>query len=361
MTRTDAARVAQGHGDELTEHVSRATQLIVLGGSAPPLSRGGRVTPQFARARRLLRQGVLLKIVTEEQWLDELGLAREAEGVRGSFTAQKLAQMLSVPRSALDRWVNAGLIRPAAANAGLPLFDFRQVAAARLLADLSAAGIRLNKLQRAVAQLSRWLPGEGSQLTELCLSEDARKLIVRTPDGRAAEPTGQLLFEFEPPPAAAATLTFNHSESEADAFRRAVACEEDDPLRAAAIYRELIAAHGPQATLAFNLGNALYAADDLPAAIEQFRIATQLNPSHSGAWNNLANLLAESDQLEEASSAYRQALALDPACSDARFNFAQTLVELGRPDEAVLHWRAYLAADSESSWADYARERLEAN
>lgn len=359
MTRADAARIAAASGDELNEHLSRTTNLVVLGGSGPPITSSGRVTAQFARARRLLRQGVLLKIVTEEQWLDELGLTREAEGVRGSFTAQQLAATLNVSRSTLDRWIAAGLVRPVAENAGLPLFDFRQVAAARLLADLTAAGIRLNKVQRAVAQLSQWLPGASGPLAGLSFCDDARRLIVRTPDGRAAEPSGQLLIDFEPP-ADAAMLDFCHTESDTDAFRRAVACEDDEPLAAAAIYRQLIAAHGPHATLAFNLGNALYAADDLPAAIEQYRLATRLQPTHGGAWNNLANLLAESDQLEEAAAAYRRALALDPACSDARYNFAQTLVELGRSDEAVLHWRAYLAADPDSTWADYARERLSA-
>src|SRR5262245_30798269 len=142
MTRADAARIAAAHGGELTEHVTRDTQLVVIGGASPPISRGGRVTPQFARARRLLRQGVLLRIVSEEQRLDELGLTNQAEGVRGSFTAQQLAQTLGLPRATLDRWLAAGLICPTSDNAGLPLFDFQQVAAARLLADLAAAGIR---------------------------------------------------------------------------------------------------------------------------------------------------------------------------------------------------------------------------
>ena len=356
MTRADAARVALAHGDELTERVTRQTSLVVVGGAAPPISRSGRVTPQFARARRFLRQGALLKVVTEEQWLAELGLAREAERVCGQFTAQQVAQTLGIPRSRLDRWLAAGLLKPIADSAGLPRFGFPQVAAARLLADLSAAGIRLSKVRRAVDQLAQWRTDASDPLNELCL--DARQLIVRTPDGRAAEPSGQLLIDFDAPDEPP-TLAIFQSDADVEQFRLAVACEECDPLAAAAIYRRLIETRGPHATLAFNLGNALYAADDLAAAIEQFRQATHLDPCHCGAWNNLANLLAESDQLDEACAAYREALKIDPACSDARFNLAQTLVELGRPDEAVLHWRAYLAADEESNWADYARECLE--
>jgi tetratricopeptide (TPR) repeat protein len=182
---------------------------------------------------------------------------------------------------------------------------------------------------------------------------------VRTDDGRLAEPSGQLLLEFDRKESLAA-LAFCRTESEAEAFRRAVEREEDRPLEAAAIYQELIAQRGPHASLAFNLANALYAAEDPEGARSHYQQATDLDPQHPGAWNNLANVLAELDRPQEAISAYRRALALDPRLADARFNLAQTLVEIGRPDEAVLHWRAYLAADGDSAWADYARERIEA-
>jgi tetratricopeptide (TPR) repeat protein len=192
----------------------------------------------------------------------------------------------------------------------------------------------------------------------LCLSEDIGRLVVRTPGGCLAEPTGQLLLEFDADEQVP-SLTFSEIETEADAFRRALQSEEECPLEAAAIYRDLIAKRGPHATLAFNLANALYAAEDLGGALFEYRQATELDSQHAGAWNNLANVLAELDRPEEAIVAYRRALHLDPRVADARFNLAQTLVEIGRSDEAVLLWRAYLATDSESTWADYARERIE--
>jgi len=198
----------------------------------------------------------------------------------------------------------------------------------------------------------------GQPLADLSVSEDARRLIVRTPDGREAEATGQLLLDFEAT-SHAAPIAFARAETESEAFFRAVSCEQERPLEAAAIYRQLMAEQGSHVTFAFNLGNALYAGEDIRGAREAYRQATQLDPQHAGAWNNLANVLAELDHFEEAVTAYRRALALDPSSADAHFNLAETLVELGRPHEAVLHWRAYLAADEDSTWADYARERLE--
>jgi tetratricopeptide (TPR) repeat protein len=287
-----------------------------------------------------------------------VGLADDAAGVRKRFTATQLADTLHISRAKLDRWIAGGLVRPAETSTGVPLFEYQQVAAVRTLADLLQSGVSLAKVRRAVASLAAWLPSANQPLLELSLDEDIQRLVVRTADGRLAEPSGQLLLEFEAGESIA-SIAFAASESEADSFRRAIACEEDRPLEAADIYRELIAARGPHATLAFNLGNALYAAENVDGARDAYYEAVSLDPGHAAAWNNLANLLAELDQMDDACSAYRRALAIDSRLADARFNLAQTLMEIGRSDEAVLHWRAYLAADCDSAWADYARERLD--
>jgi tetratricopeptide (TPR) repeat protein len=358
MKRSEASRAIALRGGELTERVTRSTSIVVLGGRGPQLQRNGRVQVQFARARQLIQEGHALQVISEEQWLGSVGLADEAVGICQRFTAGQMAEALKVPRGRLDRWIEAGLVRPVDESVGIPLFDFRQVTAGRTLAELVQSGIHLSKIRRAVATLGQWLPDVGQPLADLSVSEDARRLIVRTPDGREAEATGQLLLDFDatshPTP-----IAFTRVETESDAFFRAVAYEQERPLEAAAIYRQLMAEQGPHATFAFNLGNALYAGEDISGAREAYRQATRLDPQHAGAWNNLANVLAELDQFEEAVTAYRRALALDPTSTDAHFNLAETLVELGLPQQAVLHWRAYLAADEDSTWADYARERLE--
>ena len=41
------------------------------------------------------------------------------------------------------------------------------------------------------------LAGVAWPLAELCLGEHSRRLTVRTPDGRLAETTGQLLIDFD--------------------------------------------------------------------------------------------------------------------------------------------------------------------
>ena len=358
MSRAEAARVVALTGGELTERVSRDTSLVIVGSRGPQLQRNGQPPIQLARARRLIQAGLPLQIWPEDEWLRSVGLADDASAVCQRLTATQLAETLRISRSKLDRWIASGLVRPAESNAGILLFEFQQVAAVRTLAELLQAGVSVAKVRRAIRSMATWLTTAQQPLLELSLHEGVKRLVVRTADGRLAEPSGQLLLEFDPDKTLP-LVAFGSSESEADAFRRAVQCEEDRPREAIVIYRELIAKRGPHATLAFNLGNALYAADDPQGAISEYQLATELDPQHAGAWNNLANVLAEMDRPEEAVVSYRRALTLDPRFADARFNLAQTLVEIGRPDEAVLHWRAYLAADGESIWADYARDRIE--
>jgi tetratricopeptide (TPR) repeat protein len=359
MTRAEAARVIRLTGGVLGERVLRSTTTVVVGGRGPHLQRCGRPAIQLARAEQFVKQGRPLLIVSEEDWLRSVGLADEAVGIHRRFTAGQLAEALEIPRRKLDRWVASGLIPSVETSAGLPLFDFQQAAAARTLCELLDSGVSPAKVRRAIADLAQRSPCSKHPLLELSFDETVRRLVVRTSDGRPAEPSGQLLLEFEPATTVDA-ISFCGSESDADAFRRARAMEEDRPQEAAAVYRELIAKNGPHATLEFNLGNALYAAADVAGAVEGYRRATELAPGHAGAWNNLGNALAESDRPDEAVDAYRRALAVDPRLADARFNLAQTLVELDRPDEAVLHWRAYLSVDDESTWAEYARGRIAA-
>ena len=96
----------------------------------------------------------------------------------------------------------------------------------------------------------------------------------------------------------------------------------------------------------------------------QVLLPADLQPQTRLRWNDQVNLwLTDQPGDLDLASLHTSPLApvdLDPRSADARFNLAQTLVEMGRGQEAMLHWQAYLAADSGSTWADYARERLEA-
>ena len=355
LSQGEAKQVVAQAGDQLGNRVTADTALVVIGGRGPHFQPSGQPIVQLARARRLAQQGKPLRICNEQEWLESIGVL--APGVCHLFTAAQLADTLGISRGHVERWSAAGLLQPVEHTLAIPLYDFRQVTAARMIAELSRQGVRLARLRCAVNQLAKWLPETQRSLANLGLSEDARHLMVRTENGAWAELSGQLLFDFDSETATEA-VPFTRGEDQVSLFQRAVSLEETQPLEAIALYRQWLQEFGPHPTVAFNLANALYAVEDLTAALAQYRQVVELEPLHASAWNNLANILAELDELEEALEAYRRALSVDRRLIDARFNLAQTLVELDRRDEAVLHWRAYLAADEESTWADYAREFL---
>ncbi len=57
------------------------------------------------------------------------------------------------------------------------------------------------------------------------------------------------------------------------------------------------------------LGNAQYALDRLPAAVESFQRALELDPSNGPAMNNLAHILGEMGQLDTAEAMARRAIS----------------------------------------------------
>lgn len=82
------------------------------------------------------------------------------------------------------------------------------------------------------------------------------------------------------------------------------------------------------------LGMALYASDDLEAAIEQFRSALALKPDYADAHNNLANCLLLLAETDAAIDHYEKALHFQPDLAEAHYNLGCALVDVERLAEA---------------------------
>jgi len=100
----------------------------------------------------------------------------------------------------------------------------------------------------------------------------------------------------------------------------AIAFEKTNPPDAARRVYAAAAARWPgNLTLRMGLGNAAYAAGDLPAAEQAFRQAAQRHPRSAPAYNNLAMVLVEQGRTAEARQAAETALALGgPSRKEAR-------------------------------------------
>jgi tetratricopeptide (TPR) repeat protein len=355
LTRAEAFERVAAAGGRLAEATGERTAWVVLADDGVPLGEDGRLAQPLEEARARIERGQAIALLSEDEFLARLGLAA-AEPSRRLYTSEQLGRILDVPARRLAAWVRAGLVRPVRTERRLSYFTFREVARARALARLAARGVTVRQLRVSLEALSRWWPGASAPLAQLDALEEHGALLVRTPDGDLAEPSGQLRLEFEAPEAAPAEVPVHEAERW---FQRALRLEQAEQLEEAAqAYGRALDPRVPRPEVAFNLGNVLYALERLDDACAAFSLAVELDPEYVEAWNNLGNALSRRERHEEARERFERALALAPGYADAHFNLAETLAALGDLAGAREHWREYLAHDPDSNWAAEVRARL---
>jgi len=376
MDHRRARSLLREHGARTSALPGIGTHFVVVGEAGPPLGADGRPTRALLLAEQHRCAGHPLRLLRETEFLSLLGLEEQRRDLERLYPVDQLARILGLATATVRQWVRAGLIQPAKVEGRLALFAFPQVAAARDLSRLTAAGVTPSQLHRSLHQIRAWLPDGERALGQLeMLSRN--EIGVRLADGLVAETTGQLRLQFEgwpqqgrtdgaPPIAAAAPGVATASPAEPppatvhrDWFAAGVQAEEaGDIHRAIHAYRQALLSGGPQPETSFNLGNCYYASEELDAAVELYTRAVNIDPSYSEAWNNLGNALSDLERTDEAVAAYHRALAASPDYADAHYNLAETLAWLGDLATARVHWRAYLERDPNSSWARRVRQRL---
>lgn len=390
MSRVQVGEIVQAHGGHYSSNrVARGTSLVVVGQKDWTLERDGSL-PDALRVLRVMeaRERVRVPVVSEEQFLEAIGLAGHAEAIHPLYTTGTLTELLGVSRDSVQGWVRAGLIAPARTVHGVWYFDFRQASAARTLCDLVRAGVSLKRMRKSLERLRDWMPEADVPLQQLAVLERDGQILVRLADGDLAAPDGQLHLDFEHATAptageaaddtemdegsrlrigvgasagGAGTATLASRRSAPEWFDLAVEQHAAGFLEeAVASYREALLAGGPDARTCFDLGGALAALGRRPEATERYRQAVEIDPRFADAWNNLGTLLAETGRADDACSAFRRALSIDPDDARAHYNLADTLDEMGQPRQAAPHWRAFLRGDTTSPWAAHARRRLAA-
>lgn len=358
LTGAEAAVLIRSHGGRYDREVTWRTSLLVVGQEGWPLRKDGTLTRKLQRARLLAEARTRIQIVSEEAFLERLGLQERGSPIYRRYTLLQLSRILNLSPARLRNWLRAGLIAPVETVHRLAYFDFAAVTRIRTLAELISAGVSPKRLQRSLRELRTWLPDADDAARQLRLVAGERWLRLRLPNGRLAESSGQLLLDFDEA-APQTTPPWEAALSADRLFELAVDQEEaghHEP--AAATYRRWIARFGPDPDVCFNLGNTLHALGDWNAAATAYREAVRLDPLFVAAWNNLGRTLFEQGECDEAVRVTARALQIDPSYADAHYNLADLLDQMGRIDEARPHWQAYLRFDARSPWADHARSRL---
>jgi tetratricopeptide (TPR) repeat protein len=374
LNKREAQKFVKQHGGIPVQECSADVDLIVVGADELPLSDDAELLDetiqQAAGAGRL-------RIISETQLWQNLGLVDGEQSVRRLYTPAMLAELLSVSVATIRRWHRCGLIVPAREVHRLPYFDFQEVATARHLAQLLAAGASPKAIEKKLAQLSRYVPDVERPLAQLSVIVEGQQLLLRQGEG-LVEPGGQLRIDFDslesqqeddlessadgerPTLALADYLPEQPEPSTPEEMLKLAATYEDDNCLDAAVemYRAALTSGGPRPEICFRLAELLYRLGDTSAACERYFMAIELDADFVEARANLGCVLAEMGELELAVAAFQGTLAYHPDYPDVHYHLARALDDLNRPDEAEGYWREFLQLSPGSPWADEALLRL---
>ncbi len=372
VNRRKARGMVRDHGGIPVDQLDESVDIVVVGAEELPLGEQDELLD--ASAREAAAQG-RLQIISETQLWQRLGLVDGGQEIRNFYTPAMLAELLGVSVAIIRRWHRRRLIVPVREVHRLPYFDFQEVATARRLAQLLAAGASPAAIEKKMAELSRYMPQVERPLAQLSVIVEGQQLLLRQGEG-LIEPGGQLRIDFEAAGATAeveeqdtasslSTLPFaspndlDERLTPAEMIQLAGRLEDEGNLSAAAdVYRAAMAAAGPRPEICFQLAEVLYRTGDISAARERYYMAVELDEDYVEARANLGCVLAETGQLELAVAAFQGALAYHDEYPDVHYHLARTLDELQQADEADAHWEAFLQLSPDSPWAEEARMRL---
>jgi len=375
MARRDAAQLVRSHGATVVERPDPMAHLAIVGEETLPMPEADALEQSLDEPTRQAVQAGTLVVMTETELWQRLGLVDPGHDLQRLYTPAMLAQLFDVPVAVIRRWHRRGLIVPVREVRRLPYFDFQEVATARRLAELLAAGVSPSAIEKKLETLARDVPGVARPLSQLSVIIQGKEILLRQGDG-LIEPGGQLRFDFEAPPRNAesaeelssqeavlpmpeAVLPVPEPTSPEDMCRAAVELEEDGQLTAAAeMLRAAMAAGGVNAETCFQLAELLYRQGDLAGARERYYMAVELDEDYVEARANLGCVLAETGQHDLAIAAFEGTLAYHPDYADVHYHLARSLDETDRRDEASRHWQSFLELAPHNPWAEEARARL---
>jgi tetratricopeptide (TPR) repeat protein len=270
-------------------------------------------------------------------WIGKVLPGREAK----TYSCEQLAALSRATPEMIDAFAMFGLLEPEGG-----LFGFRDLAAAKQIAGLLAAGVQLSTITQSLAAIRIWLPEAG--LANLRLyPQTPGSLLIETGKGRT-DKEGQFVLPIEP-----------QSRDAGAVFDEALAAEQGEDWQSAErLYRLAMALDPEEAAAPFNLAN-IFRAQNKPIEAEAlYREAVARDAAFAEAWYNLGDLLEEQRRIPEAIGCLERAIRADPNYADALFNLALLLQRQERLKEAAAQWQRYLDIDRSTDWAVRARRAL---
>jgi tetratricopeptide (TPR) repeat protein len=335
MKREEAFALVRQNGGTPRRGLTKKTDILVVGQLGWPLLSDGRPSKSLALAKSY---GVA--ITSERHFLEWAGRAVPDDQVR-TYSADQISSLSGLAPDVVERLTAFGLL-----DCRDERYGFRDVAAARQLAELFRSGVALSTITKSLHEIQKWLPD--AALCNLRLypsSSDA--IVIELMQGRT-DKTGQFM------------LPVGESQENPDElFEQAQSAEEASDIETAQrLYRKIMQIDPGDPTAAFNLGNLFRSIGRKVEAEAAYRAATKADPGFAEAWYNLADILDDQSQSDKAVVCLKRALDIDPDYADAVFNLGLLHQRNERHAEAAIYWRRYLALDNASTWGSRARRAL---
>ena len=378
MSRRDAERLIREGGGHLVDRSGNDIDLIVASDETADAKRLAADRDLFNDDLRARIASGDVEVLHESDLWARLGLVESGPGIERLYTPAMLAELVGAPVAAIRQWYLRGAMRAKCEVRRLAYFDFAEVRVARKLAQLLQAGCSLSAVNRQLETLSRMLADSPRPLADPAVVVEGRRLFIRR-GGGLAEPTGQLLIDFDVEKNVATldagpiAIPFvpqdalrhssanrgSHPRSAEDLRALAAELEGNGQLpQATEVYRAILFSGESTAEDHFALAELLYLSNDLSAARERYYMAIELDEDFVEARSNLGCVLAEQGETGLAEAAFRGALEFHPDYADAHYHLARLLDRAQRSAEASRHWQLFMNLAPASPWADEARERL---
>lgn len=348
MSRREAQQLVRRAGGVPVELSEVEAGLVVVGEDGPPLLERFELADDFVDRLRAAAADGRLEIITETQLWQRLGLVEGEHHVRRLYTPAMLAELLGVPVSLVRRWHRRGLITAVRTVHRLPYFDFQEAAGARRLAEMLAAGVSPQAIERQLAALARFLPEARRSLAQLSLIVEGKRLLVRH-GGELVDSLGQRRFDFD----AATRPAWGRPRRTAEPPGEARPVRDSDTLEQTAVSAAAAAADPATHPTAAAVGRGTAdggGAGAAPTAAEQGPDDELAMPSNIDEWLELALRLDDEGLLDEAADAYRSLLAAAGPQADVCFYLGELLYRMG--DLSAARERFYMAIELDEDYVE---------
>lgn len=342
LTHVELRTLVEASGGKFLTNPSRTGFLMVVGDGGWPAENNGQCSIAFERARKLKAYGFAIEFISEDDFLEALGLKQSAHKIRGPHTISDLARIFELSPVRIRRWVRLGLIQPVATTFKIQYFDFHQVAFLKQLSDVVRNGASIATVKSGIEKARGLLPN-ADLLYSLWTDIEADGTVFMRLRDELVDQHGQVYFDFEDAEnepstvfAEAITLGFHELCDEALKLEDEHRFEE-----AAHTYRRALELQPDNATLHFDLGNVLFQLEQYGESADCFQRAITLDDEFAMAWHNWGTVQAVTGDFVNAERSLRASLRLAPNYADSHQTLSEILRHTGRISAAAHHARLY--------------------